>query len=123
MTDTIAAAKTWTLEFAGYPPSPNARMHIYAKSKSNKQWRRFAGLAARYQEIPPQQRIRLSAVIVRRALGVADEDNDRARLKPVVDGLVDAGVIPNDHRGCVEWGSVDEERGPAGLRLVIEALA
>ena len=121
MTDTITAANTWTLEFHGYPPSPNARQHIYAKAKSNKEWRRLAGTVARLQ-VPPLQRIRLSAVIIRRALGVADADNDMARLKPVVDGLVDAGVIPNDHRGCVVWGTVTEERGPAGLRLVIEAL-
>ena len=114
--------RRWELVFDRYPPSPNARMHFMAKASSNKFWRLDALIKAMNAQIPRLQRIRISAVIIRRALGTADEDNDRARLKPVTDGLVDAGVIPNDRRGCIEWGPVNEERGKPGLRLIVEEM-
>lgn len=75
--------------------------------------------------MPTLERVRISAVMERRSLGVADEDNDRSRLKPLVDGLRDAGVIANDTRGFVEWGTVTERRaGPdgPGVLLIVEAL-
>lgn len=114
---------TWTLEFAGYPPSANARLHWRTRAKVAKFWRGAALLEAKRLGIPPCERIRISAVVIRRALGVADEDNDRGRLKPVQDGIRDAGVIPNDRRECVELGPVTEERGPKGLRVIVERLA
>lgn len=113
----------WTLEFSGYPPSANARLHWRTKAKVTRFWRTAAHLEAMRQGIPPCQRIRISAVIIRRAIGVADEDNDRGRLKGVQDGIKDAGVVPNDRRDCVELGPVTEERGPKGLRVIVERLA
>lgn len=112
----------WVLEFGAYPPSPNARMHFMKRAGYNKRWRELVALQAWLNGVPKMQRIKVSAVIIRRALGRADEDNDRSRLKPVIDGLVDAGVIPDDRRGCVVWGDVTEERGKAGLRLIVEAI-
>lgn len=107
----------WVLKFDGHPPSLNDRMHWRTRAKVTKHWRSQARLRASLAGIPKCERIRVCAVIHRRALGVADEDNDRSRLKPVVDGLVDAGVIPNDARGQVEWGTVLEERGPKSVTV------
>lgn len=102
------------------PPSPNDRMHFQAKAALVKAWREDAKQAARAHQIPACERIRISAVLYRRALGAADEDNDRARLKPILDGLRDAGVIANDTRGYVEHGTVTEERGFPGVLLIVE---
>lgn len=113
---------SWTLEFGNYPPSPNARLHHMSKARLTKYWREQSAWRCKIAAIPPLERIKVSAVIVRRSLGVADEDNDRARLKPITDGIVDAGVIPNDRRGCIVWGDVTEERGPKGLRVTVEAI-
>lgn len=44
----------------------------------------------------------------------------RARLKPLIDGLRDAGVIANDTRGFIEHGPVTEERGFVGVLLIVE---
>lgn len=120
-----AAGRRWVLEFDGMPPNPNARLHYMARARSAKHWRRLASLyhVLLGERIPPQQRVRLSLVFTRRTLGRADEDNDRARAKNLVDGLIDAGVIPNDTRGHIEWGPCTEEKGPPGVRLIIEALA
>lgn len=103
------------------PPSPNDRIHWRQLGPITKGWRDAACEAAR--GIPEQARIRISAVLYRRALGVSDADNDMARLKPVADGLRDAGVIANDTRGYVEWGPVTEERGTPGVLLIVEATA
>lgn len=123
-TDTTdAVAGRWALECRDYPPSPNDRKHWMAKARDMKRWKGIFMVLARQAGIPPCQRIRVSAVIIRRAVGRADEDNDRARLKPCLDSLVAAGVIPDDRRGYIEHGPVTEERGPRGLRLVIERIA
>jgi hypothetical protein len=111
---------TWTLHFNRLPLSPNDHVHWRTRDKWNKHWKNLAGIKSRQESVPTMERVRLSAVIYRRNLGVADEDNDRARLKPVVDGLVAVGVIANDTRGQVEWGPVTEERGKPGVKLIIE---
>lgn len=110
----------WVLRFDGYPPGPNDSMPLRERLTSKVYWRQAAAERIRIQQIPKLGRVKLSAVFYRRALGVADEDNDRARLKPIVDGLVRAGVLPKDTRVFVVWGDVTEERGPDGLALVIE---
>jgi hypothetical protein len=112
----------WELTFDSIPPGPNHRLHWAKKAGLTSAWRQMAMLKAQEARIPMQERIRLSARFLRARLGVADEDNDRARLKPVADGLVDAGVIRKDTRGHIEWGPVTEEHGGPGFVLVIESL-
>lgn len=112
----------WELAFDGIPPGPNERMHWRSKAILARTWRFHGWLKATAQDIPPQERVRLSATFHRRNLGVADEDNDRARLKNVVDGIVEAGVVPKDTRNHITWGEVTEEHGEPGFVLVIEAL-
>ena len=88
-------------------------------------WRLLAKTVAGYADIPRLQRARISGVVYRRAIGVADEDNDKSRLKPLVDGLRDAGVIKNDTRQFVEFGPVTEERAGAdgiGLLLIVDEI-
>ena len=114
------AARRWVLRLDGMPPSPNARLHYMARARSAKHWRQLAALTAQREHVPPMPRVRVSAVLTRRRLGLADEDNDRARVKPIVDGIVDAGVISRDTRGHVEWGDVTEQRGAPGVVLIVE---
>jgi hypothetical protein len=105
------------------PPGPNgSRGNPLAHARWVKVWRTEAKKQAQSLGLGTLSRVRISAVIYRRALGTADEDNDRARLKPAVDGLRDAGVIRNDTRGFVEWGTVTEERGPMGVLLILEPM-
>jgi hypothetical protein len=115
--------RTWTLRFEGsVPPGPNARPHWYTRAGTARQWKELALVRCYLQDIPHLKRIRISAVIYRKRLGVADEDNDRARLKPVIDGIVAAGVVPNDTRQYVEHGPMTEVRGAPALVVIIEEL-
>jgi hypothetical protein len=112
--------RVWRLVFAGHPPGPNARMHWQQRARITRRWKAEAAVLVRAAEIPPLGRIRLSAIFYRKRLGVADEDNDVARIKPCLDGIVATGIIPTDTRAFVELGSVTEARGAPGLELVIE---
>ncbi len=112
--------RSWRLVFAGMPPGPNARLHFRHRARITRAWREQAGVLVRLAGIPPLGRIRLAAIFYRRRLGVADWDNDVARLKPALDGIVAAGVIPTDTRAFVEWGTVEEQRGAPGVELIIE---
>lgn len=104
------------------PPNINERraMHPQAERKLVAYWRELAHLTAQSSQIPRLDRVRLSGVVYRRNLGVADGSGDSERLKPLMDGLVDAGVLPNDTRRYVEHGTVDEQHGEPGIRLFIE---
>ena len=124
VTKTIAGVKyTTKVRRLELPPSANDRTHFRVKAPITKAWRDAARDAAKAAGIPNLGRIRLSVVIRRTRLGHADEDNDRGRLKPVIDGLRDAGVIANDTRGFIEHGPVTEEKGPVGVLLIVEEAA
>lgn len=111
------------------PPNINERraLHPQVERKLVAYWRGLVPLEVRRQHgMRPLERARISAVIYRRSLNVADGSGDAERLKPLVDGLVDAGVLPNDRRSEVSYGAVTEEhigyRGP-GVLLIVEEIA
>lgn len=113
----------WELRFNGVPPvNQNSRAHWRKKAEEVSQWRCVGLLWAREQGIPNLPRARFTATIYRRNLNVADEPGDWERLKPIIDGLVDAGVVPNDTRRYVEYGRCAEAHGAPGVLLVVEAL-
>src|SRR5829696_5164256 len=115
-----AVTRIWRLLFSGTPPGPNARMHHQQRARITARWKANAAVLVRAAEIPPLQRIRLSAIFYRKVIGRADEDNDTARLKPCLDGIVATGIIPTDTRAFVELGEVKEQRGSPDLELIIE---
>ena len=116
------SARRWLLHLDGLPPGPNARLHWSERHRLAQQWKTAAYLLARSHRIPRLERLRLSIVVYRRRLGTADPDNDWARVKPAVDGIVAAGVVPSDTYRYVEIGAVREERGPEGILLILEEL-
>lgn len=76
------------------PLSLNGRMHWRVKAKHTKQWREFAAVeAARYPALPACD-VTLTWFV--RDSRRRDEDNLYLLLKALCDGLVDAGVVPDD---------------------------
>lgn len=116
-------AKVRSLEL---PPGPNgSRGNHFGHARWVKEWRSAAKTAAWMHRMPALERVRISSTVYRRAIGKADEDNDRARCKPLVDGLRDAGVISNDTRGHVVYGPCTEARADdmgVGILLTVEEL-
>lgn len=85
--------------------SPNWRGHWSAKAREVSNMRAIVSLLARVEVnkhrgawIPLEQcTIEVTFHVANRRL-VKDDDNARATLKPVIDGLVDAGVIYKNDR-------------------------
>ena len=97
----------------------NQRLHPQAKAKLTRQWREAARTAA--QDLGPQPTpARLIAYITKPRAGRWDPNNWAGTSKACVDGLVDAGVFPDD-----SWDLIigpDHRRGgkgPAQLTITI----
>lgn len=90
--------RSWSLDL---PPSPyttsNTREHWTARSELAAVWRKAAWALARQAKIPPCVRIRVELHFWPPDRRRRDPDNlVTGVLKPVVDGLVDAKVVPDD---------------------------
>jgi hypothetical protein len=86
-------------------------------------WRLEASALALAQRIPECARIRVSAVVYRERAVKADESGDAERLKPLIDGLKDAGVIVDDTYRYVEHGGIKTVKASiSGIELIVEAL-
>jgi len=115
-----------TIELKGLPPTPNARMHWRAKAKHNRQWREVARIMASRQK-PPQPWPRVKLELTRYSSAPCDQDNNIASLKPVIDGIRDAGIMVDDNPNCVEsitarWETAKQNEGRVRVR-VIERMA
>lgn len=84
------------------PLSMNDRMHHMAKAKAVKEWREAAHWALRAARIPRCERVAAQLVYVPAARRRRDPDNLVASFKPVVDALVDAGIVADDTQEYVE---------------------
>lgn len=80
--------------------SPNARCHFMAKANAVKAYRFDAGIKARAfigrAKCPAWKRATAQATFYVKVNRRRDADNALASLKPVFDGLRDAGVIDDD---------------------------
>jgi crossover junction endodeoxyribonuclease RusA len=89
---------TWTLELPFETPlSLNDRAPWPVRQKQVRAWRDAAHRLARAHRIPPCERVRIQLCYVPRDDRRRDPLNLVASLKAVEDGIVDAGVIPDDN--------------------------
>lgn len=89
---------TWVapLPWPKPPLSLNDRLHWRVKADKVKQARRDAGWAIRAARLPRYQTVHVLLHYRAPDQKRRDLDNMAATLKPVLDALVDAGVIPDD---------------------------
>lgn len=85
-------AGSWRNKF---PPSMNARLHWSSRAKLNKIWRARTYVCVG-KDRPESPLEKCHAVITRYGVGMVDFDNMVTSNKPIVDGLVDAGVMVDD---------------------------
>jgi len=91
-----------------------------------KVWRQAAwayGVQARHRGAQWDQ-VRIEATPIQKTGKMADPGGHNPIVKACIDGLVDAGVIPNDTPAHVtDVVQHSPERGPAALRLLIYPLS
>lgn len=103
------------------PLSLNQRMHWAKESQWKKTLRQTAFVLARSARIPDLGRCYVELYYSPATRRTRDEDNPVATLKPLADGLVDAGVVADDTPDLmsktVAFGPITK---PARLVLVVE---
>lgn len=100
-------SRSWLLELdmLGRPTLTNRahNMHHHAVSADRRRWREAGALLARAQRIPALERIAVDCWGRYPGGNLPDPDAVAPSLKGVLDGLVDAGVIPDDDGSHVAW--------------------
>lgn len=93
---------------------------IFAKRALAKEWRTMASIYARASGVPSYESAHVLALIHRRDNSLADVLNWSDTVKPIIDGLTDAGCWPNDDN---EHLTVDLRPGEpwakSGVTLII----
>ncbi|HUU95517.1 MAG TPA: hypothetical protein VM487_07240, partial [Phycisphaerae bacterium] len=92
---------------------PNAREHRYEQARINAAWRELWRLKAsnQFAGVPfGRVRVNITARFCRKTAAVGrmpgyrptDTDNLTGSMKPAIDGIVDAGIIPDDRAEYIE---------------------
>lgn len=111
-------------------PLPDARLHAHAKghwrgkAAATKAQRERAYVEALAAGVEPMDRGRLSIHVRYPDLRRRDSLNTVSGLKGAIDGLVDAGCLPDDDWQHLEIGSITAEldRENPGVDLILEKI-
>lgn len=107
----------------GRPPSANARPgNVHARARETAQWRKDAGslarVARRAWETKHGQLWRpLPAAALSVTFFIGDQrrhdfDNLVTTIKPLMDGIVDAGILEDDSIEVIQYFDISAERRP-----------
>lgn len=121
-------------------PLPYVRPPLTLNEHAGKHWGKVRGEIARLQrdayylakshKIPPQSRVSVTLIFWPGNNTVHDADNMALTIKPLIDGLRKAGVVPDD-RGrhvaqaamrVIERADDPEDRSDARMALVLRAV-
>ncbi len=107
------------------PLSLNQRLHWRVKHQWTKVLRQIAAVEVRRHGIPGLVRCRVQLAWAPPDRRVRDEDNLVATLKPLCDGLVDAGVVPDDGPAWMDKPTpmIVAPRRPPVLWLVVSEVS
>lgn len=99
----------------------NRRFHWREKARLTRMWRTAAYLGARRAGIPHLERAHITAHVHRMRGGRFDPTNWADTAKAALDGVVDAGVLPDDDHAHVTGPDMraGEPRGEPCLVLTI----
>lgn len=117
---------SWSLTFPEKPWTVNAQhnMHWAKLAPLRKRWREAFKVLALAAKIPPLDRISVSVHLTTATRRMADTGACYGAVKAAIDGLVDAGVVPDDRGQEVAWITLwpPEHTGADSLRLVVAAV-
>ncbi len=117
--------RAWTLDlrYQSPPLRENDRKHWRAKAPITREIRERAAWRARAAGIPRLTRCQVHLVWSVTDKRRRDSAAPNPTLKAAIDGLVDAGVVADDHHGIVvrSWCEIEHAAEP-GVALVIEEI-
>lgn len=120
-------ARRWSLFYPSRPWAANdeRRWHWATRSAKVREWREAFAQLARVERMPRLERVRVVVVPhVRNRRSLADVAACAGAVKASVDGLVDAGVLPDDTPDVVVElvFRAPMVGGKEGMALVVEEL-
>lgn len=119
-------ARSWRIELPLTKPlSLNDRQHHYRRYRDQQAVKNAVILLCRTLRIPPLERVHVVLHYAPRDKRRRDSDNLVATLKPCCDGIVAAGVVPDDTPQYLIWAPpmIEAPTGRQGsLWLVVEEL-
>jgi len=113
---------TWILTYPKKPLTTNAERsgNRWGRAEHTKEWRQAFALLARQNKVPPMLWIRVIAQPSQKRGRLQDTAACNPSVKAAIDGLVDAGVIPDDSGAYVRQVSfLPPDRGNDALTLII----
>lgn len=115
-----ATEPAWSAEFTMYASdalNENHRRHWAATAARRRELRRWAAHLAAATRAPRLGRARVTATVRTSSHGRRDPLNWAPTIKPLIDGLVDAGVLPDDDAAHLEgpYLTTDPSRSPRRL--------
>ena len=98
MTTTPAEPRTWLLTFSAPAEllTLNKRHHWRTRAKLTRKWRELAAVVARVGRVPTLRQARIEVAFIHPTNRRRDAHNLYPTYKAIVDGLVDAKVLPDD---------------------------
>ena len=97
---------TYTIQLPSYEPiSLNDRQHHQQRARDVKRWRTESAFLIRQAQVPAMSHAYVTLDVYPPDRRRRDADNLVATLKPIIDGMRDAGVIDDDDPGRVSWRS------------------
>lgn len=122
---TRAGAYTLELSSRLVPLNANERLHWAAKSGRTRDWRQLACVTARQARVPSMARARIVVTVSFPDKRRRDVHNLYPTAKALVDGLIDAGVLPDDddaHLIGPDMRRGPRCSGPVSWRIDIEEM-
>lgn len=114
--------RKWTLNLPMTRPlSMNDRTHWRQKAADTRAVRNYTACMARHAGIPPLARVSIELHYAPRDKRRRDAINLAATVKPIEDGIVDAGVVPDDTAEYVQptHAVIDPPTGEGHGRLYV----
>jgi len=106
------------IDVPGLPPSQNARMGFRERARENLKWKRLVGMLVAGKK-PPSPLLKATGDVVLHSSRPRDHDNLIASIKPLWDGLVEAGVLSDDTWEVIGCPTYRWEKAPAKLGHVV----
>lgn len=110
------------IDMLGRPLLANSRLHHQAKGRVVREWRRAGFVAARAAGVPRLSRVAVACWGRYPTRVLPDVDAPSPALKAVLDGVVDAGVIPDDRPPFVQSVTYYEPIHERGCRPALVVL-
>ena len=88
-----------TIRINNIPPTQNElrRMHYHQVASEKKEWERIVSIIVREQKIQPVDQVKVTYEFCFKDKKRRDPDNYAASAKMLQDGLVKAGILPDDN--------------------------